>query len=376
MAKKRKTNVDDTTRPNKIAKWTAQHVADYVLACDPSATDIASKIVREGISGRAALKIKDSDDLKEICASVAKRKALASTFKDLSHPLFPAFVAMDTNRDNAISSAELAHVLTRVKGTVVTEQDATGLIALGDADNSGDIDFEEFKDIAKTSAKEADWSKAAQAVGAPASLFGAGTAMLNEFERSMSGTHAALQAGAAFQHGFSALAGYQMPSLIMRIILLFIGWILAYILSLFTVGMLGLISPFLLYPQGQTLDMWCVSLQYKNLDGSDLGFLKMFGRTFLGNCVLGGMAGLMCLTQYMAMMRDCQYGAYYCNQAVTAYMLALLPWFGIMLIVDNLTALSNTHGQTLLEQIFGIVLVYRKPQTTTVQQIVVVQQRM
>ena len=155
--------------------------------------------------------------------------AVAQHLQDLQHPLMPAFLQMvsaprcvltmtligfyttqDTDQSYTIDASELAHVLTRVKGSVITEKDASSLIEMADTDHSGNVDFEEvmhrtylshltltlqFKAIAAKSSREHDWAKAAEAVGAPAALFNAGTALADSVDSALRRTHSGLAAG-------------------------------------------------------------------------------------------------------------------------------------------------------------------------------------
>ena len=153
-------------RPTSVSAWRPVHVADYLRACDPRVlANVANAIEEEGLSGRSAVKLTE-DDLVSMTKSLGERKSALQALQNLKHPLMPAFIQMDTDQSNTISAPELAHVLTRVKGRCVTEQEARQMIDTADVDQSGDVDFQEFKDILEAGGAT-DWGAAAEAVGAP-----------------------------------------------------------------------------------------------------------------------------------------------------------------------------------------------------------------
>ena len=193
---KRKRSPVDDIRPKSVRRWKADHVAAYLVKACGRDQKLFDAILENGIDGKVALDMPRSE-LHEICPSPRKREVVQSALHDLNDPLFPAFLEMDTDASYTIGPSELAHVLTRVNGSVMTEQKVQQLIEDADLDCSGDVDFKEFKMVLSSCSVENDWARASIAVGAPAAVLAAANALADSGDAAMADVHQSLQAGSA-----------------------------------------------------------------------------------------------------------------------------------------------------------------------------------
>merc|ERR1712166_133472 len=321
-------------RPTSVSAWRPAHVADYLRACDPKAlAHVADAIEQEGISGRTAMKLTE-DDLVGMTKSPGERKSALQALKDLKHPLMPAFIQMDTDQSNTISAPELAHVLTRVKGRCVTEQEASRMIETADVDQSGDVDFREFKDILEADGAS-DWGAAAEAVGAPRALLNAGLAFRNQSDDMLFRTHSALRSGAGRFTGRSALSGFLLPTPVMRFFVVegFALFLVGLFLT-FTLGIGGFYALFCLYPRGQFIADWICGTQYRDVNtGRPLSFCQMFLLSFVGGVLNSVLISIGAAT--------------------------LIPFPLIWWLVELCVASNDPHNRTTLDKMMGCAVVYR-----------------
>lgn len=316
-------------RPSSVNQWKPAHVAAYLRASGNS--EIADAVEEQGLNGRAAcmLTVAELNILNK-----KESKSAQAALQNLQHPLMPTFISMDSDCSNTISADELAHVLTRVKGREITETQAARFIRDADADDSGDVDFEEFKGIIERSTGSSAWHKAARAVGAPAALLQAGQALRDQADHAMQRTHQALRRGSERAKG-SRHAGLLIPTVMMRLVAVeLIATVFAGMLIGLTLGLGGLFGLLCLLPRGQALNHWFFGLQYRDSDSGEVCSSSWMLRSYLAVCAIQGALYALCWATF-------------------------LPWPVFYLILDAICAHRDADNRTFTDFLLGCIVVYK-----------------
>lgn len=384
-------------RPTPVSAWQPVHVAGYLRACGVN-DKVTTAIEKDGISGQVALKLTKTD-LKGITKSLRERTHVYQSLQDLQDPLMSVFIQMDTDQSNFISAPELAHVLTRLRKRVVTNEEASAMIAAADEDQSGGVDFQEFKDILSGSSDVScadDWASAAKAVGAPTALLNGALATRDQVEVSLKRIQSAMRSGSKFIHGKDKLKGLMVPSPGMRFVieLRSVLWMVVY----FYVGSLfleqiydnpfvmltflcffvitevlgvGIELLFFLWSRGQTLAHWMCGTQYRSFaTGKEIWFGGMLCLKLVHYLlhVLMAVLTLACLGRWSGPSSD----------GMTWTLLTLLSrfsfelynikaWtlFAIFGVAEFLCAVASSHNRSIVDKLLGHVVVYRPYSSTT-----------
>jgi hypothetical protein len=350
-------------RPSSVKAWNPVHVADYLRACDPRTNaKVAAAIEQEGISGRTAMKLTE-DDLGSMTKSLGERKSAFQAIQNLKHPLMPAFIQMDTDDSNTITANELAHVLTRVKGRCVTESEASSIIAKADVDQSGDVDFQEFKDILESDGAT-DWAAAAEAVGAPKALLNAGMAFRTQSDQMMAPTHTALRSGSVQVRQTNALNGLGIPSPAMRMFVVDgLASIPAGLITSFTASLAVWWQLLCLFPRGQNLNMWICGTQYRDLvTGHPCSWCATFMRQ---GAQAFALAALWLLSFWIIIASLFSDNLHDESAWIAAASLSFLS-LPILEIVGMIMAFQDPMHRNLYDRMCGVVMVYKPPDVATV----------